>query len=214
MKNKGVHLLDCMQKLVALYPQPLVVRLVKENASPFLVLLATILSSRSRDIVIEKVVVQLRQYVATPEDIIQMQMDTLESIIRPVGLYRTKARAVRSLSKEIGERFGGVVPSVEKDLLSLPGVGLKTAHLVQAEVFGIPAVCVDTHVSRIARHLGLTKGTDPIAVERDLRCFFPEDLWIMVNRIFVPWGQFICPPRSRKCCCRDALARQCGTYPV
>lgn len=207
MKADIHHLFDCIERVVAPYQLPFVSRLAREgDREPFFILVATLLSARARDNVTERVVNELWQRASNPQAIASMPLRELEAILKPCGMFRAKARALKALSAQLVTEYGGKVPTDEAALLSLPGVGRKTANLVLAEAFGIPAICVDTHVQRIAQHLGLTQAKTALEVEHDLQQIVPRERWRDINRFLVPWGQYICKPRAKICSCKAALA--------
>ena len=123
----------------------------------------------------------------------------IERLIFPVGFYRTKARALRALSRELLERFGGQVPDDLDALLTLPGVGRKTANLVVSVGFGKPGICVDTHVHRISNRLGFVRTSTPERTELALRRKLPRRHWIGYNDLLVAFGQNVCRPLSPHC---------------
>lgn len=166
---------------------------------PFLILISCLLSLRARDPMTYKVSLELFAYARTPHEMVLMPLTTLEQILRPIGFYRKKARLVQEVSAYLLNHCGGIVPSTEKALLAIPGVGIKTAGLVLGEAFEIPALCVDTHVHRIANRLGWVKTKTPEQTHDALTTLIPKEYWISLNHLFVMWGQNICTPLSPKC---------------
>jgi endonuclease III len=166
---------------------------------PFLVLIACILSLRTKDTVSLPASCRLFEHAKTPETFLKMSNAEIAEIIYPVGFYRRKAATIQRISAELLERFGGNVPATLQDLMSLPGVGLKTANLVLAEGFCIPALCVDTHVHRISNRLGVVRTKTPEETELALRRMLPKDYWIEWSRLLVMWGQNTCVPISPLC---------------
>ena len=128
---------------------------------------------------------------ATPDDV--------EPFIKSIGLYRNKAKNCVATAKALTERFGGAVPEDFDAVLSLPGVGRKTASVVLANAFGRPAIAVDTHVGRLSRRLGLTEATNPDKVQRDLEAQFPEDSWIFLHNALIFHGRRVCLARAPAC---------------
>lgn len=201
------QLLDNMELVLMPYPLPMVVRLKAQYGNhPFLVLVACLLSLRSRDERTLPIILELWPSIATPKLLLAYPVEKLEAALYSLGFWRQKTAALRVVSERLLERFGGCVPSTEDELLSLPGVGRKTAHLVLAEAFDVPALCVDTHVHRIANHLGLVKTKTPLGTELALERLVPRAQWSRINRVLVPWGQYICRSSSRSCCCFETLA--------
>lgn len=166
---------------------------------PFLVLIGCILSLRTKDTVSLQASWRLLERAKTPEQLLGLSCEAIASIIYPVGFYRRKAITIHKISAEILNRYRGEVPNTLEKLLTLPGVGLKTANLVLAEGFEIPALCVDTHVHRISNRLGLVKTKTPEETEAALRAVLPQKYWIEWSRLLVMMGQNICVPISPKC---------------
>jgi len=189
--------------------EPSSLSIVEEfGKDPFLVLTGCMLSLRTKDSVSLPASQRLFQIAKTPQEILELPIKKIEKIIYPVGFYREKAKSLHAVSKKILQDFGGKVPNNEKDLLSLKGVGRKTANLVLGEGFGIPAICVDTHVHRIANRLGLVKTKKPEETEKELKKILPKKYWIEFNTLMVKWGQNICVPIS-PFCSRCAISQLC-----
>ena len=184
--------------------------LIKEyGRDPFLVLIACLLSLRTKDTVSLPAARRLFSYARMPKDLLKLSNEQIEKLIYPVAFYRTRAQNLRDVSREIIERFGGEVPSSREELMSLPGVGLKTANLVLSMGFGIPALCVDTHVHRISNRFGLVSTKTPEETERELKNVIPQKDWIEYCNLLVTWGQNVCSARGQKCD-RYPLAQFCG----
>lgn len=178
---------------------------------PFLVLISCLLSLRTKDTVTLPVSIQLFKRVQSPEELLSLSDQEIEQLIYPVGFYRRKARLLKTVCKDLIDRFGSKVPNTEKELLSIKGVGRKTANLVLGEGFGIPAICVDTHVHRITNRLGLAQTTTPEETENALKKILPKVYWVEFNRLLVIWGQNICVPISpfcSKCALYDLCERK------
>lgn len=173
----------------------------------FLVLVSCLLSLRTRDTVSLPASCRLFEKAKTPEAILALPLSTIETLIYPVGFYKRKALLLHSVSRDLLTRFYGIVPNTKEKLLSIKGVGLKTANLVLAEGFGIPALCVDTHVHRISNRLGLVITKTPEQTEAALREIIPQEYWIEWSRLLVMWGQNICVPLSPWC-------SRCPIFPV
>jgi endonuclease-3 len=174
----------------------------------FLVLIACLLSLRTKDTVSLPASCRLFEYARTPQEILALSSEEIVRIIYPVLYYRRKSVVLHTVSRCLLDRFGGVVPSNKNDLLSIPGIGPKTANLVLAEGFGIPALCVDTHVHRISNRLGLVSTRTPQETEKALAHVLPKKYWIEWNRLLVTWGQNICLPQS-PLCSRCTIALWC-----
>ena len=128
----------------------------------------------------------------------EADLDELEEDIRPTGFFRNKAKAIKSLSVELVSRFNGQVPASQEDLVSLPGIGRKTANLILGEAFGIPGIVVDTHVKRLATLIGLTQKGDPEKIEFDLMEVVPEAQWTLFSNLLILHGRAICAARRPK----------------
>jgi endonuclease-3 len=174
-----------------------VVRLYGRN--PFLVLVSCILSLRTKDTVSLPISIRLFSYARTPQELLNISLSELKTIIYPVGFYRQKSKQLHGLCFNLIEHYKGLVPFSKEELLSLPGVGPKTANLVLGEGFGIPAICVDTHVHRIANRLGLITTKTPEETEKELERIVPIENWIELNRLLVMWGQNQCTPVLPRC---------------
>jgi endonuclease-3 len=166
---------------------------------PYLILVACLLSLRTRDTVSFPAACRLFEYAKTPQDMIKIAVEDIEKAIYPVSFYRRKARLIVDFSHDLLKRFGGVVPQTKEELLSFKGIGPKTANLVLGEAFGIPALCVDTHVHRISNRLGIISTKTPEQTEEALARILPKKYWIEWNKLLVMWGQNICVPISPFC---------------
>jgi len=183
----------------------------REGRDPFKVLIATILSHRTRDEKTEVAVERLFSAYATPEQMAEADIVRIRELIHPVGFYRVKAWTVRKVARMLLDRFGGRVPETVEELISLPGVGRKTANCVLVYGFGKPAIPVDTHVHRIANRLGLAKTKRPEETEAALAKAVDRKYWLTVNELFVKFGQTICRPVGPRCeLC--LLTRHCRYY--
>lgn len=169
------------------------------NREPFKVLICCLLSLRSLDRVTMPVCSRLFEVVDTPEKILALEPSVLNALIRPVRFYEGKVGTLQSVCRELLTRFNGQVPDTMEDLLSIKGVGRKTANLVLSMGFNQPAVCVDTHVHRISNRLGAVATRTPEATEMALRQLAPVSMWSMINRVMVRHGQEICLPRYPRC---------------
>lgn len=199
--------LKAMEHATRMYPAPMITQLGSQYGyHPFLVLTATMLSQRSQDVVTMPVAQALWERAKTPAALLAIPEAELSELIRPCGMQEERVKNLRAVSQMLIEQFDGQVPSAKGDLESLPGVGPKTANLVLAEAFGIPAICVDTHVMRIAEHVGIVPaGSTEAEVQEVLEGLFPRSMWIDVNRRFVAWGQNVCTPRMTECTCKEQL---------
>ena len=167
--------------------------------NPFQVLVGTILSQRTRDENTARASARLFAKYPGPRELATAPPATLEKLIHSTGYYRTKARHIRATSQAILDRFGGQVPADRDLLLTLPGVGPKTANCVLVFGYGLPAVPVDTHVHRIANRLGLVRTRTPEQTEREIVRRVPPQYWIPLNPVLVQHGQNICRPNGPRC---------------
>ncbi len=166
---------------------------------PYLVLISCILSLRTKDTVSLPASKRLFAVAKTPQAMLEVPVKEIEKLIYPCGFYRQKSQQILFISHALLEHFDGKVPSNEAELLTLKGVGRKTANLVLGTGFGIPAICVDTHVHRISNRLGLIKTKTPEETERALQKILPKKYWVEYNTLLVVWGQNICVPISPFC---------------
>ena len=174
-------------------------QLAKKRNDPFKILISTILSARTRDSSTEEVTKNLFSKYKTSEEISSANIEILEKLVHKSGFYKVKAARIKEVSRIISEDYMGEVPADFDDLVSLPGVGAKTANCVLVYAFKIPAIPVDTHVHRIPNRLGWIKTAKPEQTEKRLKEILPKSHWIRVNRLFVRFGQEICLPIHPKC---------------
>ena len=168
-------------------------------ADPFHVLIATILSQRTKDDNTRKASDNLFRCYDSIEEIATADVEHVAQLVRPAGFPRQKAKAIVECCKKLLEEYGSKVPSDTEELLRLPMVGRKTAACVRSYAMGIPSVCVDTHVHRIANLMGLVETRDPEATEYALMAITPEERWTDINRYLVRHGQVICIPNHMRC---------------
>jgi endonuclease III len=178
---------------------PIIEFIQAQTGSPFKVLVATILSARTRDETTTQVVRKLFAEVQTPADLRQRSTGEIEALIFPVGFYHTKARHLKELGDVLLRDFGDTVPDTIEDLCRLPGVGRKTANLVVTVAFDKHGICVDVHVHRISNRLGLLQTRTPLETETALRRILPKRYWKSWNRQLVSFGQTLCTPRHPQC---------------
>ena len=170
-----------------------------ERRDPFRVLIACLLSLRTKDETTGPAAARLFALADTPEAMRRLPAKRIECAIFPVGFYRTKARVLLGVCRDLLERFGGQVPDDIDRLLTLKGVGRKTANLVVTQGFNKPGICVDIHVHRISNRLGYVKTKNPTETETALRKRLPRRYWIGYNDLLVSFGQNICHPVSPRC---------------
>ncbi|MGH7308942.1 MAG: endonuclease III domain-containing protein [Candidatus Rokuibacteriota bacterium] len=183
-----------------------------ESRDPFRVLIACILSLRTQDTTTGPAAARLFALADTAPAMLRLTPRQIERAIYPVGFYRTKARAIRAICRDIIERFAGRVPDRIDDLLTFRGVGRKTANLVVTMGYGKPGICVDTHVHRISNRLGYVRTRTPDETEQALRRRLPRRYWIGYNDLLVSFGQNVCTPISPRCsgCPVRTLCRRVG----
>jgi endonuclease-3 len=167
--------------------------------SPFRVLIACILSLRTQDTTTGPAAARLFALGDTPAALLRLSAHRIERTVYPVGFYRTKARVILGLCRDLLDRFDGAVPDTIDALLTLKGVGRKTANLVVTMGFGKPGICVDTHVHRISNRLGYVRTRTPDQTEMALRAKLPHRYWIGYNDLLVTFGQNLCAPISPRC---------------
>jgi endonuclease-3 len=179
---------------------PLIDQIIKEYGSdPFLILVSCLLSLRSKDSATIHICRKLFEQAQTPQQILRIKIEKLEKILFTLGFYRNKAQVLHHVSRQLLNRFNGKVPCNQADLMSIKGIGSKTANLVLGIACNIPAICVDIHVHRISNRLGLVKTRTPEKTEEALKRVLPETYWIIWNTLLVVWGQNVCVPISPYC---------------
>lgn len=192
-----LEVLEKVRAAVAEYSEPAVS--AAADRDPFKVLIATILSARTKDEVTVEAARRLFSKASTPHDMLKLSAEEISKLIYPVGFYRSKAKAILEVCRALVEEHGGKVPDSMEELLKLKGVGRKTANLVLSLGYGKPAICVDTHVHRITNRWGLVSTKTPEETERALMEKIPREHWSEVNRLLVVFGQRICRPARPLC---------------
>ncbi len=170
-----------------------------EYNNPFELLIATMLSAQSTDQQVNKVTARLFAKFPAPEHYLELTEDELAENIKGVGLYRNKSKNILAAVKILIEKYGGQVPQDVESLMSLPGVGRKTANVVLANAFNIPAFGVDTHILRVANRLGLANSRNPLKVEKQLTDLIPREKWAEAHHWLIWHGRKICHARKPKC---------------
>ncbi|MBA4416310.1 MAG: endonuclease III [Syntrophus sp. (in: bacteria)] len=178
---------------------PVITKLSQKERNPFLVLVGTLLSLRTKDETTEKAMERLMARAKTPEEILGLSDKELQGLIYPVGFYRNKAQTLKDVSQIIIGKYSGMVPDTIDELLTIKGVGRKTANLVLNEGYGKLGICVDVHVHRISNRIGLVDTRNPHETEDALRRLLPEKYWIVYNTLLVAFGQRLCKPVSPMC---------------
>ena len=180
------------------FREPVVTEVAKDK-DPYKVLISTVLSLRTKDETTKEASLRLFERAPDIFKLKELSEEEIKKLIYPVGFYKTKAKNLKKIAKIIVDKYDGVVPSDLDELLKLPNVGRKTANLVLAKGYNIPAICVDIHVHRISNRLGLVKTKTPIETEFALSKILPKKYWIEFNDLLVPFGQNICRPTSPFC---------------
>lgn len=183
-------------RLRAAYPG---LRCTLDFKGPLQLLIATILAAQCTDARVNIVTKGLFRKYRKPEDFLNAPIEELHEDIRPCGFYRNKARSIVNTCRKLVERFNGKVPGTMEELLTLDGVGRKTANVILGECFGKQGIIVDTHCARINRRLGFTKQSDPVKIERDLMKIWPEEHWTLFSHSMVFHGRAVCGARAPKC---------------
>jgi endonuclease III len=214
MKEDDIHVfLHLVKKSLKQWPVPVVVRFAEQGFGPFKILIACVLSLRTRDQATLEASERLFAIASDPYSISAMDLKEIEKAIFRVGFFRTKARQIQEMSQKICEKFNGQTPAIIEDLLCLPGVGRKTANLVVTIAHKKQGICVDTHVHRICNRWGYVNTNSPEKTEQVLREKLPRKYWIPLNRILVAFGQNQCVPISPWCSSCD-VAQFCGKVGV
>jgi endonuclease-3 len=203
--HSAVAIIKKLQVVTYGMQEPAASIIIKEFGKyPFFILISCLLSLRTKDLVSLVVSRRLFEQVKTPFELVCFPIDALQELIYSIGFFRKKSQLLIEVSQELINRFDGAVPSNEADLLSIKGVGRKTANLVLGYAFDIPAICVDVHVHRISNRLGLVNTKTPYETELALKEILPVEYWITYNRLLVMWGQNVCLP----------IAPLCSTCPI
>lgn len=203
-QQRADHLRHRLQQLYPQTPIPL------DHRDPFTLLIAVLLSAQCTDVRVNQVTPALFALADEPHAMMQVPVAEIQAIIRPCGLSPRKAAAIAGLSRILVEQHGGKVPADFAALEALPGVGHKTASVVMAQAFGVPAFPVDTHIHRLATRWGLTRGTNVVQTERDLKKLFPRQAWNQLHLQIIYYGREHCTARgcNGKTCllCRELNA--------
>lgn len=185
-----------LRRLRARYPE---MSTALVYASPWQLLVSTVLSAQTTDENVNKVVPELFRRFPTSHDLAMANPEEVETLVFSTGFYRQKTKSIIALSSDLVEFHGGEVPIEFDELVKLRGVGRKTASVVLAEVWDIPAIAVDTHVNRVARRLGLTRSSDPEVIEQELKGLYLKKDWSGVSMRFIQFGRDVCDARKPQC---------------
>lgn len=191
--------LRLVKQAIQRWPVPLMERLTKAGSDPFRILIACVLSLRTRDHTTEEASARLFSLAVDPSAMANLPVRKIEKAIYPVGFYRTKAKQIQEMSKKICQEFQGKVPDTIEALVTLPGVGRKTANLVRTVGYQKLGICVDIHTHRICNRLGYVSTKQPGNTEADLRRKLPKKHWTSLNKLLVSFGQNQCTPVSPQC---------------
>jgi endonuclease-3 len=198
--NFDIHaVMAILRAAMPQFQQPLIDQMGDAGQTPFRILIATLLSLRTKDTLTAVVAPRLFAVADTPTAMRALGEERIAELIYPVGFYRNKARSIVQICTILIEQYAGAVPSDLDALLALPGVGRKTANLVLTAGFGLPGICVDVHVHRICNRWGYVNTRDPDKTELALRAQLPPEYWISINSLLVTLGQNICTPTSPRC---------------
>ena len=200
MKDSQINtVIKILKRELAVGTMPIVSHLAENQRDPFVILISTLLSLRTKDEVTAVATEKLFELAATPEEMLNVPLDKIAKTIYPVGFYRIKAKNIHHACRELIKRFSSKVPDNIDELLSIKGVGRKTANLVVSLAYGKDAICVDTHVHRISNRLGYVKTKIPDETEFALRKKLPRRHWIIYNTVMVAFGRQTCKPVSPLC---------------
>ncbi len=188
-----------LNDFMSAFELPSVSLIGQENGTPYKILISTLISLRTKDEVTLTASRRLFEKADTPVRMMKLSTEEIEELIYPCGFFRVKAGNILKISERILEEYGGEVPRTAEELLAFPGVGLKTANLVLSLGFAIPAICVDTHVHRIANRFGWIETSKPDDSVGALEKVLPREHWIEINELLVLYGQQICTPRNPRC---------------
>lgn len=194
MKNSNVELIETLKKF---YPDA---KCSLNFKTPFELVVAVMLSAQCTDERVNKITPSIFNKYSTPQDFANIELSKLENLIHSCGFYKNKAKNIKACSKKILENFNGEVPHTMEELLTLPGIGRKSANVIILEAFGDAlGIAVDTHAKRISNRIGLSFETDPEKIEKDLLNVFPKKYLKDINHLFIWHGRNCCTSRSPKC---------------
>jgi len=200
MEDIQIHqIIKILKKELDMGEMPIVSHLAESERDPFVILISTLLSLRTKDEVTAVATDRLFALASTPEEMLQVPQAKIAKAIYPVGFYRVKAKTIHHACRELIDRFDSKVPDSLDDLLSIKGVGRKTANLVITLAYGKDGICVDTHVHRISNRLGYVQTKTPDDTEMALRARLPRKHWIIYNTLLVAFGRKTCKPISPLC---------------
>lgn len=188
---------EIIEKMIQMYPDA---KCSLNFNTPFEMLVAVCLSAQCTDERVNNTTPSIFASFDTPKDFANADLNELENLIRPCGFYKNKAKNLKSAGQTIISKFNGEVPQTMEELITIPGVGRKSANVIMLEAFNNPqGIAVDTHCKRISNRLGFSKETDPSKIEQDLCKLIPKEYWKDVNHTFIWHGRNLCTARSPKC---------------
>jgi len=200
MHDQDIHpIMMALRAAVPAWQTPIVDVMAQQDETPYKILITTMLSLRTQDTTTGPASQRLFALASTPAAMLTLSAETIEKAIYPVGFYKVKAQNVLQVSRILLESYQGETPSTIEELVKLPGVGRKVANLVLTMGFGLPGICVDTHVHRITNRWGYVQTRTPEKTEFALRAKLPPAYWIEINGHLVALGQNICHPTSPRC---------------
>lgn len=209
-RQRSQEIMAILRTVIKDLPAPMSNRITNEyDKDPFIILVSCLLSLRARDTVTLPISKELFKHATTPQQLLALPLHDIERIIHSIGFFHRKAKTLHAVSKALIDQYHGQVPATEQELLTLPGVGRKTANLVLAEAFGIPAICVDTHVHQLANKLGLVSTKTPHQTEQELQQIIPRQQWTEINRLLVTFGQ-----QRKKVCALLSASERAVLHPV
>jgi endonuclease III len=214
VKEHEIHaVIRILRRAVPKWDTPIVTLMAETYESPFRVLISCILSLRTQDATTAKAAHRLFAVADSPQALLKLSAKKIETLIFPVGFYKTKAKNILDICKTLVQNHGGKVPDDIDELLKLKGVGRKTANLVVTLGYQKPGICVDTHVHRISNRWGYVKTATPEKTEFALRAKLPKQYWIEYNDLLVSFGQHLCRPIS-PLCSQCPVAKYCDRIGV
>lgn len=193
-KKDAIIIIETLKKM---YPDA---KCSLDFSTPFQMLVSVVLSAQCTDERVNKTTPSIFSKYSTPQDFADMDIELLEELIHPCGFYKTKAKNLKRTAQILVEKYDGIVPNNMEDLMSLPGVGRKSANVIMLEAFDLPqGIAVDTHCKRIANRLGFSSQSDPAKIEQDLLKVIPKEYYKDVNHIFIWHGRNVCTSQKPKC---------------
>lgn len=193
MKKKDKEIIDLLRETYPAAHCELI------HSTPFQLLVSTVLSAQTTDVQVNKVMPALYETRPGPEDWLELSVGEIQDLIKTIGLYKTKGNNIYKLVRELISRFDGEVPKTMEELITLPGVGRKTANVVLATAFNVPTIAVDTHVFRLANRIGITNEKDVHRTEQALMKALDKELWIEAHHLLIFHGRRCCTARNPKC---------------